>query len=222
MKFTEEMRKRADSIWESYHTHPFVKGIGNGSLDVERFKYWLKQDYVYLINYVRVFTLGAAKAPSLSTMAYFSKLAEDTINVEMSMHRKFAAEFGISEEELESEVPAPINQAYTDFMIARGYSGDFADLMAAVLPCTWGFWEIGTRLKETGDTSEKNPYRDFIEMYSSEEITELYHITRDLMDEEANNAPEKKKEHLANIFITSSKFEYLFWEMSYKMEEWPV
>jgi len=222
VKFTEEARKKAEPIWEDCHEHPFVKGIGDGSLDMEKFKYWVRQDYVYLKDYARVFALGAAKAPDLKTMSTFAKLLDGTLNVEMGLHRKYAAKFGISEEELENETPSPTTQAYTDFLIARSYSGDLAELTAALLPCTWGFWEIGNRLKETGDTSERNPYRDWIEMYSSEEFKEFCDWTIELMDREAEQCSQRKKDFLLDIFVASSRFEYLFWEMAYKLERWPV
>jgi len=222
VKFTEEARKKAEPIWEACHEHPFVRGIGDGSLDMEKFKYWVRQDYVYLKDYARVFALGAAKAPDLKTMSTFAKLLDGTLNVEMGLHRKYAAKFGISEEELENETPSPTTQAYTDFLIARSYSGDLAELTAALLPCTWGFWEIGNRLKEMGDTSERNPYRDWIEMYSSEEIKEFCDWTIELMDREAEQCSQRKKDFLLDIFVASSRFEYLFWEMAYKFERWPV
>jgi len=222
LKFTEEARKKAAPIWDACLNHPFVKGIGDGSLDMEKFKYWVKQDYVYLKDFSRVFALGAAKAKDLATMGTFAKLLDGTLNVEMNLHRKYAAKFGISEEELESETPAPTTQAYTDFLVVHSYSGDLAELMAVLLPCEWGFWEIGTYLKEHGDTSERNPYRDWIEMYSSQEFEEFCRWCIELMDREAEQCPPQKREFLLDIFITSSRYEYLFWEMAYKLERWPV
>ena len=222
MKFTEELREAAAPIWEAWHRHPFVTGIGDGSLDIEVFKYWLRQDYVYLKDYVRVFALGAAKADNLSTMSTFAKLLDGTLNSEMQLHRQYADRFGISHDELENEPKSPTTQGYTDFLLAASYSGDLAQLVAALLPCAWGFWEIGTRLKEVGVTTEDNPYRDWIETYSSEEFTQFCVWTRDLMDRLAQDLPRDRKQHLAEVFITSSRYELMFWDMAYNMEEWEV
>ena len=222
MNFTEELRHKAGPIWEGWHKHPFVRGIGDGSLDIAKFKFWIKQDYLYLKDYGRVFALGAAKAQDLETMSVFAKLLDGTLNTEMGLHRKYASGFGISEDELENEVAAPATQAYRDFLMARSYGGDLAELLAALLPCTWGFWEIGTRLKENGDTSSDNPYGDWIEMYSSQEFTEFYHWCRDLTERLSCDCPTEKKQLLEEIFITSSRYEYIFWDMCYEMKTWPV
>ncbi len=222
MSFTDYLRQAADPIWEKWHRHPVVKGIGDGTLDMEKFKYWLRQDYVYLKDYARIFALGAAKGDTLETMGIFADLLNGTLNVEMGMHRKYCAQFGISEEEIEKETPSPTTQAYTDFMIARSYEGDLAELMAALLPCTWGFWEIADRLIKGGAVKENNPYWDWIEMYTSKDYTDFCNWTKDLMERLGKGVSEAKKQRLTDIFVTSSRYEYLFWEMAEKMEQWPV
>ena len=221
MGFSEELRQHAAEVWEAFHRHPFVRGIGDGTLPLEQFKYWLKQDYVYLIDYARVFALAAAKAPDLESMSKFAKLLDGTLNTEMSLHRDYAARFSISNQELEETVKSPTTQAYTDFLLATSYSGDMAELLAGLLPCTWGFFEIGSRLKETGDTSESNPYRDWIEMYSSKEFEEFTTWVRELMGRLGGEAASEKKKHLKEIFLTSSRYELAFWEMARVMEGWP-
>lgn len=222
MGFSDELRQAADPIWQKWHQHPFVKGIGDGTLELAKFQYWLRQDYVYLKDYVRVFALGAAKGDTLETMSVFARLLDGTLNVEMGLHRKYAQQFGISEEELEGETASPTTQAYCDFLLARSYEGDLADLIAALLPCTWGFWEIARRLIEEGAVPDNNPYWDWIEMYSSQDFTDFYNWTRDLMDRVGGGCSEARKKRLTEIFITSSRYEYLFWEMAEKQEKWPV
>lgn len=221
MRFSDELRQHAEEVWEAFHQHPFVKGIGEGNLPLEQFQYWLKQDYVYLIDYARVFALAAAKAPDLEAMGRFAALLDGTLNTEMGLHREYAARFGISQTELEQTVKSPTTQAYTDFLLATSYRGDMAEVMAGLLPCTWGFNEIGLRLLEEGDTSEENPYRDWIYMYSSEEFQEFAIWTRELMDRMGQEAGEEKKHRLKDIFWTSSRYELAFWEMARIMEGWP-
>ena len=123
MKFTDEARRRVDPVWEACHEHPFVKGIGDGSLDMEKFKYWVRQDYVYLQDYSRVFALGAAKADDLDTMSTFARLLDGTLNIEMDLHRKYAGKFGISEEELEKEAPSPPPRHIRIFLSPAKHSG---------------------------------------------------------------------------------------------------
>ena len=220
-RFTERLRRAVASIWEAQHQHPFVRGIGDGTLPLERFKFWVRQDYVFLIEYARVLALAAARTPGLNTIAKFSALLNETVNTEMSLHRAYAAEFGISSAELEREVPAPITRAYTDFLLRVATTGDYAELVAALLPCMWAFSEIGLRLAKLPAPADQR-YLKWIAMYSSAEFADLACWCRELMDELAAGLPERHLEKLETVFLTSSRYEFQFWEMSWKQEQWPV
>ena len=220
MTFCEELREEASEIWEAYHDHPFVKGIGDGTLDKEKFEYWLQQDYVYLIDYARSFAFAAGKADELEVMQKFAELLDGVLNTEMQMHRSYAAEFGISQEELEKVEKSPTCQAYTDFLVRTASVGTLPEIIAALVPCFWGFLEVGERLAQEGDTSEDNPYRDWIEMYSSDEFEDLSDWSKELMNEMAEDASERERERLKEVFVTSSRLELKFWDMSYEMEGW--
>src|SRR5207244_52222 len=102
-RFTDRLYELAEPTWEAQYAHPFVRGIADGTLDVEKFKFWVRQDYLFLIDYARLLAMAAAKAPDLPTMRRFADLVHATLNVEMELHRAYAAEFGISPEELEAE-----------------------------------------------------------------------------------------------------------------------
>ena len=95
-RYSEYLQRRAAAIWEAQRQHPFVRGIGDGTLDVEKFKHWVKQDYLYLIDYARLFALAVAKAPDIETMTKFAQLVHAVLDVEMDLHRSYAREWGIS------------------------------------------------------------------------------------------------------------------------------
>ncbi len=222
MSFSQKLKKEAEEIWQAWYQHPFITGIGDGSLQREKFEYWIRQDYVYLIEYARVFAFAAGKANKLQTMQQFARLLDGTLNTEMELHRNYANKFGISHQQLEEETKSPTCQAYTDFLVKTAATGSLAETAAALLPCFWGFLEIGKHLARTGDTSEKNPYRDWIEMYSSDEFKDLASWSRELMNRLAAGCTEEEEKKLKEIFITSSRYELAFWEMAEKMEEWEV
>ena len=94
--FTERLWLSVEDIWESYLDHPFVKGLGDGSLEVDKFQHWLKQDYVYLVEYARLMAIGAEKSPNLETMNLFTNILHGTLFGEMELHRAFSKRFGIS------------------------------------------------------------------------------------------------------------------------------
>ncbi len=220
-RFTERLHRQAAAIWDAQYRHPFVSGIGDGTLSLECFRFWIRQDYVFLTEYVRLLAVAAARSPDLETMMHFATLLKETSDVEMNLHRSYAAEFGITREELEQEVPAPTTRAYTDFLLRVATMGDFAELAAALLPCMWAFSEIGRRLADQPPPSDKR-YVKWIVMYSSKEFAELAEWCRDLVDSVAAGLPERELHKLEAAFLTSSRYELQFWQMAWDMERWPI
>jgi len=98
--------------------HPTVRGIAAGNLDQTRFRAWLVQDYLFLLDYVRLFALAAARAPDTGTLGRLVDLAHATFHEELSLHRGYAAEFGLGEADLDRAEKSPACAAYTDFCSA--------------------------------------------------------------------------------------------------------
>ena len=212
MTFSAELRRAADPIWQAQHDHPFVRGIGDGTVDVERFKRWLRQDYRFLVEYCRVFALAAARAPDLATLRKFAELLQATAVTEMDLHRSYAAGFGITDDELESEEMAPVTRAYTDFLVRCAATGDFAELAAAVLPCMWGFNEIGVRLAERGRPADER-CAAWIDAYAHPAFTALAAWCRDLVDALAQEAGPGARARMREAFVASSRYELAFWDV---------
>ena len=213
------LREVANDIWEAQHAHPFVRGIGDGTLDVEKFGYWLRQDYLYLIDYARLFAAGVLRAPDLETMTTMAQLVHGILHLEMGLHRSYVAEFGITAGDLERETKAPTCQGYTDFLLRTATTGDFAELLGALLPCIWGYAEVGERLAERGMPDDER-YARWIGMYTSEEFRELGTWCRDLVDRVADGLPEDARARMEEAFVTSSRYELAFWEMAWSGETW--
>ena len=113
-RFTTRLRERADSVWRAQLEHPFVRGIGDGTLPLDRFAHWVRQDYRFLVEYCRLFALAAARAPDLATLRKFAELLQATAVTEMDLHRTYAAGFGVTTDDLEAEEMAPVTRAYTE------------------------------------------------------------------------------------------------------------
>jgi thiaminase/transcriptional activator TenA len=219
-RFTDDLRRAVDSIWEGQHAHPFVRGIGDGSLEIEKFAFWVRQDYLFLIEYCRLFALAAARAPDLAAMGKFAELLQVTIHTEMQLHRDYAARFGIGLVELEAEQPAPTTRGYTDFLLRVATLGDYAELVAALLPCMWGYSEVGQRLARLPRPADDR-YAAWVDMYADPAFAELADWCRDLVDRLAADAPPPARDRMQEAFVTSSRYELAFWEMAWRLERWP-
>ncbi|MGD8322353.1 MAG: thiaminase II, partial [Gemmatimonadota bacterium] len=165
MSFTDALYAAAQPLWDAQLRHPFVRGLGDGTLEEERFRHWVRQDYLYLKEFARVFAWATAKAERLESMAWYAGVLDLTLNTEMELHRQYAARFGITPEALEAEPMWPTTRAYTDFLVRTAADGDMAELLAALLPCAWGYVYIARHLAEAGVPPDQR-YADWIEQYA--------------------------------------------------------
>lgn len=221
MTFTDQLYVAAEPIWDAQLEHPFVRGIADGSLDEERFKRWVRQDYRYLVEFARVFAWAAAKTDRLDSMAWYASALDLTLNTEMALHRRYAERFGIGADELEREPSWPTTRAYTDFLVRTAADGDMAELLAALLPCAWGYVHIGTRLAEEARPADQR-YADWIDQYASEEFATAAEWLRGEMDRLAEGTTAEKRRRLTELFVLSSRYEWQFWQMCWAGEEWAV
>jgi thiaminase (transcriptional activator TenA) len=220
--FTDKLHEATFHIWQASHQHPFLTELRDGTLAAERFAFYMKQDYAYLKEYAKMFAYGSIKAKDLDTMGLFAKLLDSTLNVEMELHRQYAERLGIPRQELEDTKPASVTTAYTSYLLNAAAAGNLAELTAALLPCTWSYCEIGTAIAAHPGALEHPFYGEWVEMYASPEFAKLNEWCMELMNQLAEGLPEGELAVLTERFVTASRFEYLFWEMAYRMEEWPV
>jgi thiaminase/transcriptional activator TenA len=220
MGFSDELRKRGEPIWGLTLAHPFVLGIGDGSLPVERFTFYVRQDYVFLVEYARVLALAAAKADDPPVMERLAELLHATLGTEMALHRAFCGEFGIAGDDLPRTAPAPTTYAYTRHLLETAWSASLGEIIASLFPCQWGYWEIGSALAARGLPERAPLYRRWIEMYSSKEYGEVAHWVKALLDRLGERASRAERDRMTGRFLLSSRFEHAFWEMAWTMEEW--
>ncbi len=214
MPFTDELRQEADPIWTAQHVHPFVRGIGTGSLDPHKFRHYVRQDYLFLVDYARLLALGCARAPGLDEMTHFARLTGAVLESELELHRSYASEWGISTAELEAEQPTATTRAYTDFLLRTASLGDYGELLAVLLPCMWGYNELACRLAERGRPANEL-YARWIDEYAGIEFGELTTRCKSLTDRAAHTAD---RHRMTRAFLASSRYELAFWDASWREE----
>ena len=222
MGFADDIESKSLPIRQAILSHPFITGVGDGTLPVESFKHYVKQDYVYLMDYARVLALASAKSPDLETMGWFAGLLDETLNTEMELHRRYCAEFGISREELDATKAAPTTVAYTSFLLKVAYQGTFPEVVAALLPCQWGYWEIGAHLAALGEPESAPLYSEWIRMYASPEFAELADSIRSIANKVAEEPAKGQIAAMEEAYLTSLRFELRFWDMAQNLEGWRV
>ncbi len=215
MKVSERLYQAAAPVWAACHAHPFVRGIGDGTLDVEKFRFFLLQDYLYLLDYARVFAYGVVKAPTPALMRTFSGNVHGVLGGEMELHRAYMARLGISEEQVLAAAPALANTSYTHYMLAVAAAEGPAEIVAAILACSWSYAEIGTRLSALPGAAEHPFYGAWIQGYAARDYQDANAALVDLMDELAGDCAGAAYRRLEEIFVTCSRFELGFWDMAW-------
>ena len=219
MTFCKEVRKECDSLWQASFDHPFVKGIADGTLPIDRFRFYVMQDAYYLSHFAKVQALGAAKATDLETTQRFALHSAHTCSAELALHESFMEILEVTEEEWTAFEPSPTAYAYVSHMY-RSSEGDLADVLASILPCYWLYFEIGERLKHA--EPDHPIYNRWIKTYGSDEFGALVNEQILRMDKLAEGLPEMRLQELKNRFRKSSYYEWNFWEQAWKKESWSL
>jgi len=213
------LRDLAAAVWEDGYLHPFVQEVGRGTLEREKFKFYLLQDYKYLMAYAKVFALGVLKSESEELMARFSASQNAILNSEMNIHREYMRSFGVTRSEMKASKPSLFNRTYTANMLAVGQAGGVAEIIAALFPCAWTYSDYAKRLiADYPGELAGNFYRSWIEGYASDDFAESFEWFFDALDEACGYKSDAELERIAEIFKSSVEFEYLFWDMSYKRQ----
>jgi thiaminase/transcriptional activator TenA len=210
--FSQRLQELGRPWIERQLAHPTVRGIADGTLDERRFRAWLAQDYLFLLDYVRLFTLAAARAPDATTLGRLVDLAHSTFHEELSLHRSYAAGFGLTESELEATAKSRTCAAYTDFLLRTAAMGEFAEIVAALLPCMWGYSELGRAMAERGLPHEPR-YRQWIQTYADPGFAELAAWCAELLDRAAQGLAPARLDACERAFLTSLEHELAFWDV---------
>jgi len=208
------------NIWLEYTKHEFVQKLANDNLHENCFLNYLKQDYLFLIQFSKAWSLAILKSDNLEEMKIAASTVNELINFEMALHIGLCEGYGISKLDLENTEEENENIAYTRYVLELGYSGDFLDLLSALAPCVLGYGEIGINLQNSNP--KVSMYKKWIETYSSSEYQNVCFNVGKLIDKSfilrlGENYTKTYKWKKANqIFKKATSLEVDFWNMALK------
>ena len=211
----DRLKQACSKEWHAYCHHDFVNQVGEGTLPIESFRYYLEQDYVFLVHFSRAWALAAYKSSNIADMKWATGILYSTLHTEMNLHIQFSERFGVTQSELESARESQENLAYTRYVLDKGHSGDILDLYIALMPCVVGYAEIGLRLSlDYASVLPDNPYREWIEMYASEEyqflaIQSISNLERISLERGGNS----RINELTETYREATLLEEGFWTM---------
>jgi len=217
MNTVERLRKDADRIWEKIIQHPFVVELYRGDLPLEKFKFYILQDYHYLVAAIKNFGIIVSKAPSVKEMREVADILQLEAQSEFDGYKDFLNQLGHTVQDASEIEPIPISLSYCSFLLSTSSLKSYPEAITAVLPCFWSYAEIAEAHKDKL-SSNKNPlYKDWAKAYLTESYLRLVEKIKDLVNEAGKDFPCDK---LREVFAHASRYEYLFWDAVYHRKEW--
>ena len=220
MSTTGALWRAIEPIYAAILAHPFLRGLTDGSLPPETFRFYAVQDALYLRDFARGLSLAAARAPREEWIIMLDEHAAGALTVERTLHESFFADWGLSPEAVAATPLAPTNLAYTTYLLAVAYGRPFHEAIAALLPCYWIYWEVGKTLERAG--SRDPLYARWIGTYASEEFGAVVRAVLTCTDTLAAGLGDDDRAAMRRHFVTTSRYEWMFWDMGWRRETWPV
>jgi thiaminase/transcriptional activator TenA len=218
--FCDRIWERTTPLRQAIHALPFNKELAAGTLPREKFQFYIVQDALYLDQYARALAIAGARGPDSATLRAFGHYAIETIAVEQALHERYLKEFGVEPKTINTAEPSPDGLGYTSFLMATAYHEPWEVLVAALLPCFWLYWDVGTSIAKT--TTPDNPYRAWIDTYADDGFGEAVRAVIASTDQAAERSSEVVRDRMATAFIRSCQFEWLFWDGAWHQRSWPV
>jgi thiaminase/transcriptional activator TenA len=220
MSFTRELWAAMTPAYQAILRHPFLTGLTDGSLPREAFVFYAVQDALYLREFARSLALAAARAPEDDWIIMFSDHAATALRVERSLHEGFFKELGLTPAAVNGTPLAPTNLAYTSYLLAAAHGAPYHEALAALLPCYWIYWEVGKTLEKAG--SPDPLYARWIATYASEDFGAVVRAVLAATDAVAARLGPPERAAMLRHVLTTTRYEWMFWDMGWRREAWPL
>jgi thiaminase/transcriptional activator TenA len=218
--FSAELWRGITGIYAAILDHPFLAGMTDGSLPDQAFTFYVIQDALYLRRYAQALAAVAAHAPDAAQTEMFARHAAGIVAVEMSLHNTLLADLDIDPGAVDATLQAPTTLAYTSYLLASTGGGSYAEGVGAVLPCYWIYGEVGKHLLRNGSPNQR--YQKWIDTYGGDEFEAEVRDVIGVADALGPALSAAERERVRGHFVATSRYEWMFWEMGYRQEAWPV
>lgn len=217
MKWSKQAWDEAKPIYEKILEQPFIRELIDGTLDNEKFIFYIQQDALYLAEYGKVLTGLASKLSRPEHIEAFIHFAGDSIAVEKALHESFVSKISSTSR----PVPSPGCLLYTSFLLRQLANAPVEVIAAAVLPCFRIYKEVGDYILEH-QTMGGNPYQKWIDTYGGEEFEQSVKTAISICDELADRCTSEQQQAMTDAYVMCSRMEWIFWDSAWRLEKWPV
>jgi len=220
MRFAQSLREPHEGAWGSLLSNPFVAEMADASLPAEKFRFYIEQNLQYLPEYAKVLGLGASRSTTAAQLNRFTKSLYQIVEIEIGTNNRLRQSIIAqgAEDRGGAIESSPTCLAYSSFLIATGATGNALDIMTAILPCAWSYYEIA---RQYPDPSPHPVYSEWLGFFSSDDYAEYITGLLDEFDNFVCDIAEHDLARLRGLFLTGMRFERAFWDMAYTTQRWP-
>ena len=219
-KHSDKLREMSMPVWRRILEHPFLRELQQGVLPIETFRYYIRQDWLYLQERVGAWTIMAGRCPDPAIRRSLASLGEQLLLIETaSFHAQHATALGIDFSHVDWEMNEA-NWAYTTHQYAAAYAGSTAEGLAALLPCPMVYGFVGHTLIK-GPMPSHPVYADWIDFYGSGRGDLRRSTMIELYDSLMATADPDTLARCERNFLIGSRYEWYFWDAAYRRQTWP-
>ena len=221
--FAQACVDAAGDTWGASFDHQFVHALAEGSLDEERFRFYQMQDARYLESFSDAAAILSTRCPEPDDKLWFIDAARMALVTEGELHAGYGERLNYDAGDIAALTCTPNNRGYQDHMISCAQRGTLVEAVGALTPCPWLYIEIGQRLEAVlGDVPTDHPYADWLAMYRDPAFNAYMDEILERLQRFADAADADARDRAKTAFLTSIRYEWMFWEQAWTMQEWPV
>lgn len=218
-----EFREAAGPTWTASRQHPFVRALADGSLPTGKFRFYQMQDARYLEAFSDACALLSTRCPNPADKLWFVDAARLALVVEGELHAGYGRKLGYTPADIAAVELTPNNRAYQDHMISSVLRGSLVEAVAALAPCPWLYIELGQHLqRELGEIPQSHPYADWLRTYADPGFNSYMDQLLERLQRFGEAAGAEARERARQAFLTSIRYEWMFWEQAWSEQSWPV
>ena len=221
MPLADDLRAKYHHQWEAVATHPFVLEMGEGSLDIAKFRDYFRQDYVFCKDLVALTAIAIAKAaPDYEAGKVLNGFLANFLSAENDLFLGGFHDLGVTAEEYRATTANPVTQAFGDFMVRTALEGDFDDILPLLYVTEGTYLDWASRLIKAGARPGNAVYQGWIDIHSPAALDEVVGWLYRRLDDAGRRANDGKLANMERIFLTTLRYEYRFWEACYYGRGW--
>jgi thiaminase/transcriptional activator TenA len=217
MRWTQQVWKSSDPLYQQIIGHPFIHHLMDGTLEIEKFAFYIQQDALYLAEYRKALALIASRLDRSDESMAFLSFAQDTVLVENALHESFIKEFAVGSPVLVS----PICMLYAQYLLAQTNFKSVEVAVASVLPCFTVYKEVGDYIL-ANQPKTHNRYQEWINTYAGEEFVKAVKLAEKIADRLAEAATPRCRDEMEQAYQTAFRMEWMFWDSAWRLEQWPL